>query len=74
MLKPIQSLDAMCKDMILANMSWLELDGRKKELNDWFKQPGHGTTHPDFHTNNRMYSEICTEIYKRNLQIELHEC
>ena len=64
----------MCKEFILSSKSWLELNGKKLELENWFEVPGHNYTHPDFSANNKMHAEICTEIYKRNLNIELHEC
>lgn len=63
----------MCKDVVLAEMSWLQLNGKKLELEAWFEIKGHNYEHPNFMTNNKMHAEICTEIYKRNLEIELHE-
>ena len=59
---------AMCKEIVLANMSWPELENRKSELDEWFKN--HTCLHIDFNKNNRMYVEICTEIYKRKLNIQ----
>ena len=67
-------LRSMCKEVVLPNMSWLILNGKKLELEAWFENPEHNYQHPNFTANNRMHAEICTEIYKRNLQIELHEC
>ena len=62
----------MCKDVILAEMSWLKLKGNKDDLDEWFKI--HNCDHPDFLENTKMQAEILIEINKRNLTIELHEC
>ena len=63
----------MCKDVVLSEMSWLQLNGKKLELEAWFEIKGHNYQHPDFTANNIMHAELCTEIYKRNLEIELNE-
>lgn len=68
----IQFLD-MCKTTVLSNMSWLSLQEKKTQLDEWFKQKGHNCNHPDFNINNKMYAEICVEIYNRKLNVISNE-